>query len=136
LEELMKQTRIPFLAVVLLCASLAGTALAADMHMSTKFEGPKANTGTVTHSTKGGKSILTLSADFVAPETPDPHWQVVDSAGRVYQLDKLKVKSVVGDKIKTEIEVPSYVPNIARVRMYCAWAEVVLGEASFAKPVK
>lgn len=122
---------------LLIALALTFSTMAADrMHTSTKFEGPKANTGTVTHSNKGGKSILTLSADFVPPETPDPHWQVVDSNGRVYHLDKLKIKGLTGDKIKTEIEVPSYVPNVARVRMYCAWAEVVLGEASFAKPVK
>ena len=126
--------RVAYLLAVLLF-SLA--AMAADtMHTSTKFEGPKANTGTVMHMTKDGKSILKLSDDFVPPETPDPHWQVVDSNGRVYLLDKLKVKSLTGDKIKTEIEVPSYVPNVSKVRMYCAWAEVVLGEASFAKPVK
>ena len=42
------------------------------------------NGGTVTHTKEGGKSILTLSDDFVDPKTPDPHWQLVDSKGRVY----------------------------------------------------
>jgi hypothetical protein len=32
--------------------------------------------------------------------------------------------------------VPSYIPNIAKVQVYCAWAEVLLGEASFSSPVK
>ena len=26
--------------------------------------------------------MLTLSEDFKVPDTPDPHWQVVDSKGR------------------------------------------------------
>src|SRR3989441_4966258 len=32
--------------------------------------------------TEGGQSVLTLSEDFKVPDTPDPHWQVVDSKGR------------------------------------------------------
>ena len=68
--------------------------MAADKHTSTKFEGPKANAGTVTHSKKDGKNVLTLSEDFVVPDTPDPHWQVVDSKGTVYLLDRLKLKGL------------------------------------------
>ena len=115
------------------------SAFAADKmaaHTSTKFEGPKANTGTVTHSKKDGKNVLTLSDDFVVPETPDPHWQAVTSKGETIALDKLKVKSLVGDKVKKEITLPDYVKDVAKVQIYCAYAEVVLGEASFAAPVK
>ncbi len=115
------------------------TALAADSmmsHTSTKFQGAKANTGTVSHSDRDGKIVLTLSDDFVVPDTPDPHWQVVDSKGTVYQLDKLKVKSLLGDKVKKEITLPSYIPDVAKVQIYCAWAEAVLGEASFSSPMK
>jgi len=39
------------------------------------------------------------------------------------------------DKINKSITVPAYVPDIAKVQMWCAWAEVLLGEASFDKPV-
>jgi hypothetical protein len=105
-------------------------------HTSTKFQGSKANTGTVSHSKKDGKNVLTLSDDFVVPDTPDPHWQVVDSKGTVYQLDKLKVKSLLGDKVKKEITLPSYIQDVNKVQIYCAWAEAVLGEASFNSPVK
>jgi hypothetical protein len=30
------------------------------------------------------------------------------------------------------ITVPDYVKDVARVQIYCSWAEAVLGEASFA----
>ena len=68
----------------------AVSAVAQDAHTTGQFQGPKANKGHVTHSTRDGKSVLTLSDDFVVPDTPDPHWQVVDSDGQVYLLDKLK----------------------------------------------
>jgi hypothetical protein len=138
-DDTMKIRSLLFAAIALAIAvSLSGAALAADMdmHTSSRFAGPKANTGTVTHSKRNGQNVLTLSDDFVVPDTPDPHWQVVDSRGTVYRLDKIKVKSLVGDKINKEITVPSYVPDVAKVQIYCAWAEVVLGEASFSSPVK
>jgi hypothetical protein len=50
----------------------------------------------------------------------------------VYLLDRVKLKD---DKINTSITVPSYVPDITKVQMWCAWAEVVLGEAPFAAPI-
>jgi len=113
----------------------AVSAFAADMHTSSQFQGPKANKGTVTHSVRDGKSILTLSDDFVVPDTPDPHWQLVDSDGNVYLVDKLKTKAFIGTNYKKEIVVPSYVKNVAKVQIWCAFAEVNLGEASFSSPV-
>jgi len=112
------------------------SAAAQDSHTSSQFQGPKANKGTVTHSTKDGKSVLTLSDDFVVPDTPDPHWQVVDSDGNVYQLDKLKKKALAGDKYQKEIVLPAYVKNVKKVVIWCAWAETNLGEASFASPMQ
>jgi hypothetical protein len=114
---------------------LAGaSAIAGDMtHTSGKFEGVKANTGTVTHSVVNGKSVLTLSDDFVPPDTPDPHWQVVDSQGRTYLLDRLTVK---GGRMNKSITVPDFVPDVVKVQIYCAWAEALLGEASFSMAVK
>jgi len=111
------------------------SALAQDMHTSSQFQGPKANKGTVTHSIRNGKNVLTLSDDFVVPDTPDPHWQVVDSDGQVYLLDKLKKKALLGDKYQKEIVLPSYVKNVSKVIIWCAWAEANLGEASFSSPV-
>jgi hypothetical protein len=130
---------------------LAPGAYAADMHTSKPFAGVKANTGTVTHSKQGNKNVLTLSDDFVVPDTPDPHWQVVDSKGTVYLLERLDIKegamsagamSAKGTKGKEmvlfnrSITLPDYIKDVAKVQIYCAWAEALLGEASFEKPVK
>jgi hypothetical protein len=112
------------------------SAVAQDAHTTGQFQGPKANKGHVTHSTRDGKSVLTLSDDFVVPDTPDPHWQVVDSDGQVYQLDKLKKKAFLGDKYQKEIVLPAYVKNVSKVIIWCAWAEANLGEASFSSPVQ
>ncbi len=111
------------------------SAVAQDAHTTGQFQGPKANKGHVTHSTRDGKSVLTLSDDFVVPDTPDPHWQVVDSDGQVYQLDKLKKKAFLSDKYQKEIVLPGYVKNVKKVVIWCAWAEANLGEASFSSPV-
>ena len=113
----------------------AVSAMAQDAHTSSQFQGPKANKGHVSHSTRDGKSVLTLSDDFVVPDTPDPHWRVVDSNGNVYDLDKLKKKALSGDKYQKEIVLPSYVKNVSKVIIWCAWAEANLGEASFSSPV-
>jgi len=112
------------------------SAVAQDAHTTGQFQGPKANKGHVTHGTRDGKSVLTLSDDFVVPDTPDPHWQVVDSDGQVYLLDRLKKKALLGDKYQKEIVLPGYVKNVSKVIIWCAWAEANLGEASFSSPVK
>ena len=103
-----------------------------DAHVSETFHGVKANKGTVTHGHVEGQSVLALSADFVIPDTPAPHWQVVDSAGRSYLLQRLSVKDGVEHRT---ITVPSYVPDVAKVQIWCAFAETLLGEASFDEPV-
>lgn len=119
------------LVVVALMAMTAGNVVAADQ-TSGPFAGKAVNGGTVTVSQQGSKTTLTLSTDFQVPGSPDPHWQVVDTKGTVYLLDRLKLKD---DRIKTSITVPGYVPSIAKVQIWCAWAEVVLGETAFASPV-
>src|SRR5438045_8601293 len=90
----------------------AVSAVAQDAHTSSQFQGPKANKGHVTHSTRDGKSVLTLSEDFVVPDTPDPHWRVLDSDGNVYDLDKLKKNALLGDKYQKAITLPSNVKNV------------------------
>ena len=120
-------------ALAALAVFTVSTVLADDAHTSTKFEGPKANKGTVTHTVQSGKHVLTLSDDFKTPDTPAPHWQVVDSHGHSYLLQRLKIK---GDKFNKTIVVPEYVHDIAKVQIWCAWAEVNLGEASFEKPLQ
>lgn len=110
----------------------------AQGHTSQAFSGAKVNGGTVTHMMKDGKHMLTLSDDFKVPDTPDPHWQVVDSKGNVYLLQRLGAKSLGGiakDRINMSITLPSYIRDVAKVQIYCAWAEAVLGEAPFTAPL-
>jgi hypothetical protein len=119
-------------------AALAVTASLAAAQTSTTFSGPKVNAGTVSHTIKDGRHVLTLSSDFQVPDTPDPHWQVIDSKGTVYLLQRLPVKSLGGlakDRITTSITLPAYIKDVVKVQIYCAWAEAVLGEASFANRV-
>jgi hypothetical protein len=106
---------------------------AAEMMMrSGAFKGPKANTGTVSASKEGGKIVLALSDDFKTPDTPDPHWQVVDSKGTIFMLQKISIKD---NKMNRKITLPDYIKDVAKVVIWCAWAETNLGEASFDKPV-
>ena len=106
----------------------AGLVQAQSMHTSKRFSGSKVNDGTVTHVKQNGTNILKLSADFKVPDTPDPHWQVVDSRGTVYLLQRLGIKD---DKVNTQITLPGYIKDIAKVQIYCAWAEAILGETTF-----
>ncbi len=111
----------------------AGQLYAAEiMHKSGSFKGVKANTGYVMHAKEGSKQVLTLSDDFKAPEAPDPHWQVIDSKGNVFMLQKLSIK---GDKMNRKINLPSYIKDVVKVQMWCAFAETNLGEAIFEKPI-
>ena len=118
------------LVAVFLLAAMSS--LAADMHTSTAFNGVKVNGGTVTHSKQDGKNVLILSDDFKVPNTPDPHWQVIDSKGNVYLLRRLDIK---GGKVNKSITLPSYIPDVVKVQIWCAFAETLLGEASFSSPV-
>src|ERR1051326_4375565 len=126
----MKLNRL--MSVLALVAMFAASAVFAaskmDVHTSSMFRGPKANTGTVSHSNENGKSILRVSADFKVPDTPAPTWRVVDSHGNIYTLDAFKVKA--GNNEKREVVVPSYVHDIVKVQVYCAWAEVLLDRKS------
>jgi hypothetical protein len=116
-------------ALVTASVSFAGNA----PQMTSKFEGPKANTGTAMFSVENGKRILRVSADFKVPDTPAPTWRVIDSKGNIYTLDAFKVKAGSGEK--REVMVPAYVHDIVKVQVYCAWAEVILGQAGFDYPV-
>jgi hypothetical protein len=111
---------------------VASNGFAADLHTTAKFEGVKANSGTAMHGRSGNNDTLTWSEDFKIPDTPAPHWQVVDTKGNVFLLQRLKIK---GDKENRTITLPPYVHDVAKVQIYCAWAEALLGEASFAKPI-
>ena len=134
----MDSNRRGFMSLAFATAVTVVTALvfttstsAAQARMSRPFAGVKANTGSVTLSSSGNQRTLTLSDDFKAPEAPDPHWQVVDNEGRVYLLQKLTVKGLTGDKMNRSITLPAYIKSVAKVQIWCAYAEVLLGEASF-----
>ena len=100
---------------VLTLTVFAAVAFAAkmDVHTSSMFQGPKANTGTVSHSIENGKSMLRVSPDFKVPDTPAPTWRVVDSNGAIYSLDAFKIKG--GEK--REVVVPAYIKDIAKVQI-------------------
>lgn len=110
----------------------ASSGFAADLHTTSKFEGVKANSGTASHARSGANDTLTWSEDFKIPDTPAPHWQVVDTKGNIYLLNRLTIK---GEKQNRTIAIPAYVHDVAKVQIWCAFAEVLLGEASFPKPI-
>ena len=120
-------------ALVALATVAFAASAAAQSHTSKPFAGAKVNVGTVTHSVRDGRNVLSVSADFQVPDTPDPHWQIVDSKGRVYLLDRLPLK---GDRVARTITLPAYIADVAKVQIYCAWAEAVLGEALFPSAMK
>ena len=127
------------LNALLLSALVAGVALTSAFTYGPKtwtshtFQGVKANTGSVTAMKDGDKITLTLSEDFKVPDTPAPHWQVVDSKGNAYLLNRLVIK---GDKYNQSITLPSYIHDVAKVQIWCAYAEVLLGETNFDAIVK
>src|SRR2546426_10621389 len=117
------------IAVGLLSAT---SSFAADAHSTTMFAGVKANTGQAMHTREGNKDVLAVSDDFKIPETPAPHWQVVDSKGNVYLLNQLRIKD---GKTNRKIALPPYIHDVAKVQVWCSFAEALVGEASFAKPI-
>jgi hypothetical protein len=96
------------------------------------FKGVEVNGGTASLYRKEGKTHLRVSDDFKLPTSPAPHWQIVDSKGNVYLLKQF---NIVGDKKNRDIVLPGYIGSVAKVQVWCSFAEVLLGEASFAKPM-
>jgi len=129
LESNSFKTAAVSIVMLITLAFMASGSFAGEAMTSAPFKGVKVNGGTVTMTKEGDKTVLTLSDDFVVPQTPDPHWQVVDSKGNVYLLERLPIK---GDKVNKSITLPSYVPDVAKVQIWCAFAETLLGEAPFA----
>jgi len=97
-------------------------------NVSTMFQGPEVKQGTVTLEGDGPMRMLTLSGDFMVPDAPAPHWRVVNAAGEAHLLQRLVT---VGDRFHQSIPVPTFVGEVSRVQIYCAFAEAVLGEVSF-----
>jgi len=113
-------------------ALLPVTVAAADAQTSTPFKGDKVHQGTVTHTIRGGQSVLTLSDDFKVPDASDPHWRIIDSRGTGYLLQRVVVKP---DKFNRMIVLPPYIKEVAKVQIWDAFAETLLGQASFGSPV-
>lgn len=125
------------LATLAMLVAVAGMTTAATYAPKTwtskKFEGVKANTGTVSATAENGRITLTVSDDFVIPDTPAPSWQIVDSKGNTYLLNQMRIK---GDKTNRMITLPTYIKDVAKVQVWCSFAEVLLGETSFDGIVK
>ncbi len=113
-------------------AALVSAAPAQNM-TSTMFKGIEVNGGTVSVSMKDGKTMLSVSSDFMVPNSPAPHWQVVDAQGNTFLLNQFKI---AGDKFNRMIVLPKYIRSVKKVQVWCSFAEVNLGEASFAKAIK
>ena len=124
--------RIVTLSLLMASVSFAAAA-PLDNHSFTTgaFKGVEVNGGTAMLEKKDMKWMLKVSSDFKIPNTPAPHYQVVDAAGNKFLLDRL---TIVGDKTKRQIVLPSYVKSVAKVQIWCSFAEVLLGEASLATP--
>ncbi len=118
--------------VAALVTVTTAAAMPAKTFMSKPFAGVKANTGTVTATVDMGKITLKVSDDFVIPDTPAPSWQIVDSKGNTYLLNQFKIKSGTN----REITLPAYIKDVAKVQVWCSFAEVLLGETSFETIVK
>jgi hypothetical protein len=102
------------------------------MMNSSKFKGIEVNKGTVSAKVTDKGIVLMLSKDFTLPKTPAPHWQIVDSKGNTYLLKQLKI---AGNKMNRMVTVPSYVADVKSVQIWCSFAEVNLGEATFSKAI-
>ncbi len=96
------------------------------------FHGVEVNGGTVSFSMDKGVGMLSVSKDFALPKSPAPHWQIVDAKGNVYLLNQFRI---AGDKTNLTIRLPKYITSVAKVQVWCSYAEVVLGEAKFDKVV-
>src|SRR5262245_65427539 len=107
--------------------TLAAFAVAQDAKAmkSPTFHGAKVNAGSVTCSHAKGQMTLTLSDDFVIPDTPAPHWQVVDSRGNAYLLNRLAIKD---DKLNKTLAIPPYVHDVENGKTSCTFTEALLGE--------
>ena len=97
--------------------------------VTNRFQGAKANTGYAIETMENGRIKLAVSDDFEIPNTPAPSWQVVDSQGNTYLLNQFKIKSGTN----RSIVLPTYVHDVQKVQVWCSYAEVLLGEASFQK---
>ena len=62
--------------------------------------------------------------------------KMVPRSASVKRPMRFSVAPVKGDKVNRRIVLPANVPDVAKVQIWCAFAETLLGEAEFASPVK
>lgn len=124
----MRTLVLSSLAALAVLTTAAARPEAPVVKVSKTFAGAKVNGGNVTMKMDAGQITLTLSPEVKDPKTPDPHWQVVDSKGRTYLLNRMTIKD---DKFNQSITLPDYIKDVQKVVIYCAWAEANLGEAAF-----
>ena len=98
----MKQLNrvLPVFAVLALLVTVNSFAAKMDMHRSSQFQGPKANT----HYVENGKSTLKVSDDFKVPDTPARAWRVVviavvDEGGNLMALERVDGTFAAGANI-------------------------------------
>lgn len=136
------KTQLTTLVVLASFASMAMAAPKQDMKkdmkmmnttMSSAFKGVEVNGGTANLYKKGNEWHLRFSDDFKTPGSPSPHWQVVDGEGNTFLLQRI---TIAGDKTNRDITLPKYIHSVKNVQVWCSFAEVVLGEASFGKTVR
>lgn len=104
-----------------------------NMSMTGMFKGVEVNGGTANLFKKDGRWHLSFSQDFKTPMSPSPHWQVVDNEGNTFLLQRI---TIAGDKTNRDITLPKYIHSVKTVQVWCSFAEVVLGEASFNKAMR
>ena len=83
--------------------------------------------GCDSRTSSSSKPTHNVTASNVIPDTPAPHWQVVDSKGNVFLLNQLKI---AGDKTNKTIVLPKNITDVAKVQIWCSFVEIVLGEAT------
>jgi len=105
---------------------------AQELGRTSGFTGVQANTGYAIAHRENGRLVVSVSDDFKIPDAPAPSWQIVDSAGNTYLLNQFKIKGGTN----RQITLPAYIPDAVKVQVWCSYAEVLLGEAPFASPVK
>lgn len=136
------KTQLTTLVVLASFASMAMAAAQQDMKkdmkmmnttMSSAFKGVEVNGGTANLYKKGNEWHLRFSDDFKTPGSPSPHWQVVDGEGNTFLLQRI---TIAGDKTNRDVTLPKYIHSVKNVQVWCSFAEVVLGEASFGKTVR
>ncbi len=139
------KTQLTTLVVLASIASMAVAAPQQDMKkdgmdmkmmnvsMTSAFKGVEVNGGTANLYKKGNEWHLRFSDDFKTPTSPSPHWQVVDGDGNTFLLQRI---TIAGDKANRDITLPKYIHSVKNVQVWCSFAEVVLGEASFGKTVR